>query len=146
MVTIGILKYEEQKALAGFCCFNAVTILFTAGHRATAGDVVAAGNGFAPAKANRSRAMSESMTVANDGKSAITARKAEGTRSKEGPNHIYTSPRCRSPYLPCGCILRRSILVHCKLRHQAQSQLKHDSQRLPSPHSEMRLATRLLTD
>jgi len=95
VVTIGILKYEEQKALAGFCCFNAVTILFTAGQRATAGEVVAAGIGFAPAKANRTRAMSESMMTMNGSKSATTARKAEGTRLKEERYHIHTNPRCQ---------------------------------------------------
>jgi hypothetical protein len=47
VVTIGMCKYEEQNALAGFCCFNAVTSLVTAGHRT--GLVVAAGAGFASA-------------------------------------------------------------------------------------------------
>ena len=42
---IGMLKYEEQNALAGFCCFNEVTSLVTAGHRAGAG--VVAGTPYA---------------------------------------------------------------------------------------------------
>ena len=62
-VTTGMLKYEEQKALAGICCFSAVTSLLTAGHKA--GVVVAAGTGFAPATANKAAKTSDNMMIAS---------------------------------------------------------------------------------
>jgi hypothetical protein len=73
-------RQDEQKALAGFCCFKAVTILFTAGHRATAGEVVAAGMGFAPAKASRERTMSDSMMNASFRKPAMSKDSTKGKR------------------------------------------------------------------
>jgi hypothetical protein len=54
-----MLKNEEQKALAGVCCDNAVTSLVTAGHRA--GEDVAAGAGTAPAVAAKAAKRSESI-------------------------------------------------------------------------------------
>jgi hypothetical protein len=62
-VTTGIRRYDEQKALAGFCCFNAVTNLVTTGHNTGLG--VAAGTGFASAKATKATRMSENMMFAD---------------------------------------------------------------------------------
>ena len=59
VVTIGIRKYDEQKALAGTCCLNAVTSLVTAGQRTGLG--VTAGIGFALAIATKAASMRESM-------------------------------------------------------------------------------------
>jgi hypothetical protein len=84
----GMLRYEEQKALAGFCCFNAVTILFTAGHRATEEEVVAAGTGFAPAKATRANTTSESMMNARHRKRETTKLVPNGMRSLAGLTEI----------------------------------------------------------
>jgi hypothetical protein len=57
-----------------------VTILFTTGHRVPAGEVVAAGIGFAPAKASRVRTMSDSMMDANFRKAAISKNSTKGKR------------------------------------------------------------------
>jgi len=62
VVTIGMCKNDEQKALAGFCCFNAVTSLVTTGQRIAG---VAAGAGTAPAIATKATRISES--IVNDG-------------------------------------------------------------------------------
>jgi hypothetical protein len=63
VVATGIRRNEKQKALAGFCCFSAVTSLVTTGHRA--GVVAAgAGTGFAAVRATKTARTSESMIVA----------------------------------------------------------------------------------
>ena len=67
VVATGIRRNEEQNALAGFCCFSAVTSLVTTGHSA---GVVAAGTGFAPARANKAARTSESIVGAKQGKQA----------------------------------------------------------------------------
>lgn len=71
LVIIGIRRNEEQKVLAGLCCFNAVTSLFTAGHN-IGGVVVAAGIGEAPAIATKAATMSASMMSVNDRKPTTT--------------------------------------------------------------------------
>jgi hypothetical protein len=67
-VTTGIRRYEEQKALAGFCCFNAVTNLVTTGHRTGLG--VGAGTGLASATATKATRTSENMMVADSKKTS----------------------------------------------------------------------------
>lgn len=64
VLTIGIRKYDEQKALAGFCCFSAVTNLVATGQRAGLGGT--AGIWFALAIATKATRMSGSMTIADE--------------------------------------------------------------------------------
>lgn len=72
VVTIGMCKYEEQNALADFCCFNAVTSFVTAGHRTRL--IVAAGAGFASAMAAKAIRIIESIVLVNERRLAITNR------------------------------------------------------------------------
>ena len=88
VVMVDMLRYEEQKALAGFCCFKAVTTLFIAGHIATAGEVVTAGIGFAPAKAERAKTTSESMMDARHGTRWTTETVTKGVRSLAGITEV----------------------------------------------------------
>jgi hypothetical protein len=84
-------KYDEQKALAGFCCFNAVTSLATAGHRTGLG--VAAGTGFASAKATSTIRTSESIIDSKIERSANTIGIMWETKSKRELNHIHVKPK-----------------------------------------------------
>ena len=61
-VTIGIRRYDEQKALAGVCCLRDVTSLVTIGQRTGLG--VTAGMGFASAIATKATRTSGSMIIA----------------------------------------------------------------------------------
>lgn len=137
VVTIGMCKYEEQNALAGFCCFNAVTSLVTAGHRT--GLIVAAGAGFASAIAARAISRIEIIMLVTGRRLAIRKRRRSRTVSKRGLNHVYTSlgRGPRAGHTTAFCVLFETSPPGSRYRLESSSRWSLSS------HGEKRLASRL---